>query len=69
MLKYTVFVVSYALYLLFGLLLIFELLFDPGVIGIILMLALTPGAFTIQKRFKSEVYPKRKRTFNGYFKR
>lgn len=57
-LKYIFFVISYALYLLFGVLLISELVFDPDIVGIVLMLALTSGAFTIQKRFKAEVFPK-----------
>ena len=68
-LKYIIFVVSYALYLLFGVLLISELVFDPDIVGIVLMLALTSGAFTIQKRFKAEVFPERRRKFKGYFKK
>ena len=61
-LKYIVFVISHALYLVFGVLLISELVFDPDIVGIVLMLALTSGAFTTQKRFKAEVFPKSRRT-------
>ena len=68
-LKYIVFVISHALYLLFGVLLISELVFDPDIVGIVLMLALASGAFTTPKRFKAEVFPKRRRKFKGYFKK
>ncbi len=68
-LKYIIFVVSYALYLLFGVLLISELIFDPDIVGIVLMLALTSGAFTIQKRFKAESFSRKEKKVQRLFQK
>lgn len=67
--NYLVFVTSYALFILFGFMLIVELINIPSMIPLMLYCALTSGFYGIQKKFKQKVYPKKESKFKSNFKR